>query len=103
MFAGVKGYTAYIAVELRGTRDTTPQGVLLRQTPLPQFTPLIKNQHSQIPVHPTIMETPIIQTAAEFQAKTNYRHLTGINSCFYGLLLIRTLTRGPYSVRYKGS
>ena len=31
-----------------------------------------------------------------------YRRLTKINSRYYGLSLMRTLTRGPYSVRYKG-
>ena len=32
-----------------------------------------------------------------------YRRLTEINSRYYGLSLMRTPTRGPYSVRYKGS
>ena len=32
-----------------------------------------------------------------------YRRLTEINSRYYGLSLMRTLPRGPYSVRYKGS
>ena len=41
-------------------------------------------------------------TAAKFSAKTNYRRLIEINSRYYGLSLMRTLTRGPYSVRYKG-
>ena len=31
------------------------------------------------------------------------RRLTGINSRHYGLSLKRTLTRGPYSLRYKGT
>ena len=35
--------------------------------------------------------------------KTSYRCLTEINSRYYGLSLMRTLTQGPYSVRFKGS
>ena len=53
--------------------------------------------------HPAIMNTPIKQTAAKSPAKTNYRRMTEINSRYYGLSLMRTLTRGPYSVRNKGS
>ena len=53
--------------------------------------------------HPAITDTPIKRTAAKSQAKINYRRLTEINSPYYGLSLIRTLTRGPYSVRNKGS
>ena len=41
-----------------------------------------------------------IRTAAKFQAKTNYGDLTEINSCYYRLALMCTLTRGPYSVHY---
>ena len=47
--------------------------------------------------------TPIIQTAAKSKAKIIYRQLTEINSCYYGLSVMRTLTRGPNSVRHKGS
>ena len=36
-------------------------------------------------------------------AKTNYRRLTEINFRYYALSLMRTLPRGPSSVRYKGS
>ena len=54
--------------------------------------------------NPAIMDTPIIRTqAAKSQAKTNYRRLTEINPRYYGLSLMRTPTRGPYSVRYKWS
>ena len=35
-------------------------------------------------------------------AKINYRPLTEINSCYYGLWLLRTLTRGPKGVSNKG-
>ena len=35
--------------------------------------------------------------------KISYRCVTEINSRYYGLSLKRTLTQGPYSVRYKGS
>ena len=42
--------------------------------------------------HPAITDTPIIRTADKFRAKINYRHLTEINSRYYGLLLQRTLT-----------
>lgn len=40
-------------------------------------------------------DTLIIWTAAKSQARINYRHLTGINSRYYRLALIRTLTRCP--------
>jgi len=53
--------------------------------------------------HLAITNTLIKWTAAKSPAKTNYRHLTEINSCYYGLSLMRTLTQGPYSVRNKGS
>ena len=32
-----------------------------------------------------------------------FHFLIEINLCYYGLSLMRTLTRGPYSVRFKGS
>ena len=48
-------------------------------------------------------DTPIIRTAAKFQAKINYRCLTEIISRYYGLSLMRTLTQSPYHVCYKGS
>ena len=51
--------------------------------------------------HPAIMDTPIIRTAAKSRAKINYRRLTEINSWYYGLSLMRTLTQDPYSIRYK--
>ena len=53
--------------------------------------------------HPAIMGTLIRQTAATSPAKTNYRHLTEINSRYYGLSLMRTLLRRPYNVCYKRS
>ena len=42
--------------------------------------------------HPAITDTSIIRTADKFRAKINYRHLTEINSRYYGLSLQRTLT-----------
>ena len=53
--------------------------------------------------HPAITDTPIIRTAAKSPAKTSCRRLTEINSRYYGLSLMRTPPRGPYSVRYKRS
>ena len=53
--------------------------------------------------HLAITDTPIKRTAVKSQEKPNYRRLTEINSRYYGLSLMRTLTWGPYSVRYKGS
>ena len=51
-----------------------------------------------------LLRTPlIIRMAAKSPAKINYRHLTEINSCYYGLSLLRTLTCGPEGVRNKGS
>ena len=49
--------------------------------------------------HLAITNTPIIRTAAKSSAKINYRRLTEINSRYYGLSLLRTLTRGPEGVR----
>ena len=51
--------------------------------------------------HPAITDTPIIRTAAKSRSKINYRRLTKINSWYYGLSLMRTLTQDPYSIRYK--
>ena len=53
--------------------------------------------------HPAITDTPIIGTAAKSLEKINNRRLTEINSCYYRLLLMRTLTRSLYSVCNKGS
>ena len=50
-----------------------------------------------------LADTAIVPTAAKSQAKINFRRLTEINSHYYGLSVMRTLTRGPYSVRCKGS
>ena len=50
--------------------------------------------------HPAITDTSIQQTAVESQGKIDYRHLTEVNSRYYGLSLIRKLTRGPWRVRY---
>ena len=49
------------------------------------------------------MDTTIIRTSAKSQAKINYSSLTAINSRYHGLPLMRTLTQGPYGVRYKES
>ena len=46
---------------------------------------------------------PEIRLRAKSQAKINYRRLTEMNSRYYGLSLMRTLTRGPNGVRNKGS
>ena len=43
--------------------------------------------------HPAITDTPIIWTTAKSQAKMNYTCLTGINSCYEGLSLMRALTQ----------
>ena len=53
--------------------------------------------------HLAITDTPIIPTATKSPAKINYRRLTEINSRYYGLSLVRTLTCGPEGVRNKGS
>ena len=60
------------------------------------YTPPIKTYN-------VMTDTSIKRTVTKSPAKTNYRHLTEINTRYYGLSLIRTLPRGPYSVRYKGS
>ena len=48
--------------------------------------------------HLAITDTSIIRTIAKSPAKIDYRHLTEINSCYYGLSLLRTLTHGPEGV-----
>ena len=53
--------------------------------------------------HLAIMDTPMMQAAAKFPAKIKYRRLTEINSRYYGLSLVRTLTRGSEGVHNKGS
>ena len=53
--------------------------------------------------HPAITENVTILSADKSPAETNYRFLTEINSRYYGLSLMRTLTLGPYSVRNKWS
>ena len=64
-----------------------------------------KRKYSQLSPcgHLAITDTPIKRTAAKSQEKTNYRRLIEINSRYHGLSLMRTLTRGPYGVRYKES
>ena len=52
---------------------------------------------------PAIRDTTITETAAKSPAKIEYRRLTEINSRYYGLSLLRTLTRSPEGVRNKGS
>ena len=47
-------------------------------------------------------DTPIIRTADKFRTKINYRHLTEINSRYYGLSLQKTLTQGPTVSAIKG-
>ena len=46
-----------------------------------------------------IMDMPIIQP----RKKINFTCLTEVNSCHYRLSLLKTLTRGPWTVRYKES
>ena len=53
--------------------------------------------------HLAITDTPIIQTAAKSPAKIEYIRLTETNSRYYGLLLLRTLTRGPEGIRNEGT
>ena len=52
-------------------------------------------QQKTVTVNSHLADTPIIRTLAKSQAKVNCRHLTEINSRYYGLLLIRTLTHVP--------
>ena len=54
-------------------------------------------------VNSRFTDTPIIRTAAKSQAKINWRCLTEINSRYYGLSPMRTLTEDLYSVRNKGT
>ena len=54
--------------------------------------------------NPVITDTLIsIWTAAIPRAKINYTRLTKISSHYYRLSQMRTLTQGPYSIRYKRS
>ena len=54
-------------------------------------------------VNSRLPDTQIERIAPKSPAKTNYKRLTEINSPYYGLPLKRTVTRGPYRVRYKGT
>ena len=54
-------------------------------------------------VNSCLVDTSLSRTAAKSCAKINYRCLSEINSCYYGLSLLRTLTQGPESVLKKGS
>ena len=65
---------------LKGGGLATPSRKLLVQSTLPI---------------PCYNGRPIIWTAAKSKARINYRRLTEINSHYYGLLLMRTLTSGP--------
>ena len=64
-----------------------------------------KNAYSQLSPcgHLAITDTPIIWAAAKSPAKINYRRLTEINSRYYGISLLRTLTPLLEGVRNKGS
>ena len=53
--------------------------------------------------HPAIMDTPILRTVTKSRTKINYRCLSEINSHYYGLSLMRTLTRSPYGICFWGS
>ena len=77
--------------------------IKLRQVTTWPWNSVIRLQSTLACGHPAIMDPPIIRTADKFRAKINCRHLTELNSRYYGLSLQRTLTQGPYSVRYKWS
>lgn len=66
------------------------------------FCTIFKTLYSRLSPcgHPAITDALMMWTAAKFQAKINYGDLTEINSCYYRLALMWTLTRDPYSVRY---
>ena len=49
---------------------------------------------------PCYYGTQVIRTAVKSPVKINYRRLTEINSRYYGLSLLRTLTLGPEGVRH---
>ena len=53
--------------------------------------------------HLSITDTLIIRKAATSRGKKNCRRLTEINSHYYGLSLMRTLTQGPHSVAWHSS
>ena len=54
-------------------------------------------------VNSHLVDTLLLRTAAKSCAKINYRCLTEINSCYYGLSLLKTVTQGPEGVHNKGS
>ena len=54
-------------------------------------------------VNSRLVDTSLLRTAAKSYAKINYRCLTEINSCYYGLSLLQTQTQGPEGVHNKGS
>ena len=57
---------------------------------------VISTELVQSTIHPAITDPPIIRTASKSPAKK-------IKSRYYGLSLMRTLSQGTYSVRYKGN
>lgn len=64
----------------------------LKQDFLKQRTTL---QQKTVTFNSHLVDTLIIRTLAKSQAQINCWHLTEINSCYYGLLLMRTLTHVP--------
>ena len=73
----------------------------------PQVTDKVPLYHLQLTLalqtphyyrHPDNMDSSL-----EIPGKINYRHLTEINSRYYGLWLSRTLTHGPNGICNKGS
>ena len=73
-----------------------------KDSPISNTINWVYSQLSPCP-HLAITDTPIIRTGTRPPAKINYRRLTEINSRYYGLSLLRTLTCGPEGVRNKGS
>ena len=93
-------YYLYMLPSLKG--DLYSEDTYLGPKGLPWIEVWLYSQLSPCR-HLTITDTPTIRTAAKSQEKINNRHLAEINSRYNGLLIMRTLTRGPYSVRYNKS
>ena len=66
--------------------------VILKQDFLKQRTTL---QQKTVTVNSHLVDTMIIGTLAKSQAKINCWYLTEIDPCYYGPLLMRTLTHVP--------
>ena len=87
----------YYALPMSKMRVLSCVQIIVKCLKFTPFCSLIPPSH--VTVNSRLTDTSLIRTAAKSPAKINYRRLTERNSCYYGLSLFRTLTRGPEGVR----